>query len=234
VLQQVAEFARTAPRRAILCCLWLAGGLLCIGYDEQIQPQLTDVGRSEFVRPICEIWQDLGATPGIVVFIAVGLLASCADKGRTALRFIATVAAAGVVVQIVKHVAGRARPNWVHDTTHFYGPFGVFNSGSYIASDSMPSGHTAAAFAMAVALSNRWPQGRFLWFVLAAGVGASRTLVDRHFPSDVLLGALLGTIVGLVVYPRVLPGTVSDNASSSSNSVSSACHTGEHHETQGD
>ena len=42
-----------------------------------------------------------------------------------------------------------------------------------------------------------------IWFseeafhlVLAAGVGLSRTLLDRHFPSDVVLGSGLGALIG--------------------------------------
>ena len=34
----------------------------------------------------------------------------------------------------------------------------------------------------------------------AAGVGVSRVAAAKHFPSDVLAGAVLGTASGLVVY----------------------------------
>lgn len=75
-----------------------------------------------------------------------------------------------------------------------------------MAIDSMPSGHTAAAFAMATALAWRWPKARCLWYLLAGGVGIARMLVDRHFLSDVILGALLGVVASTLVCWR--PKTV--------------------------
>ena len=114
-----------------------------------------------------------------------------------------SLASAGLAVNVLKYLFGRARPDRVHDQTIFYGPFGMFNHGAGVAIDSMPSGHTTAAFAMATALAWRWPRWTFLWYLLAAGVGVSRTFVDRHFPSDVILGALLGTVVARLVCARL-------------------------------
>jgi membrane-associated phospholipid phosphatase len=187
---------RRKARTYILLILWLGAGVSLIFWDSAIQPYLTSFGCHPVVRQIAEHWQELGATLGIVCFLIAGLLTIRRDRGQTFLRFALAISAAGIVVQLIKYLPGRARPNLVHDESLFYGPFGLLNHGPPIQIDSMPSGHTTAAFAMAFALAYRWRPLAPLWFLLAVGVGISRTLVDRHFPSDVVIGAWLGTVIG--------------------------------------
>lgn len=61
-------------------------------------------------------------------------------------------------------------------------------------SPSFPSGHTAAAFSLATALSMTYPK----WYVVApsavwaCGVGFARMNQGVHYPSDVLTGAAIG------------------------------------------
>lgn len=193
------SFERIGLKHLAAISIWLLAGLGCLCVDDQLQPYLTNAGRHPTVRAVAEDWQELGATAGILLFLAAGALYGVRDRGRTFVLFALSVSLAGAAAQVIKHLAGRARPNLVHDTTHFYGPLGMFNEGPAVVTDSMPSGHTAAAFAMAVALGWRWPRAAGLWYVLACGVGIARTLVDRHFPSDVVLGAWLGTIVGAIL-----------------------------------
>ena len=60
-----------------------------------------------------------------------------------------------------------------------------------------PSGHAATAFAAAAALAGWAPAGRRGWILAAAsGVGASRIVLNAHFLSDVLGGALFGWWAG--------------------------------------
>jgi undecaprenyl-diphosphatase len=175
---------------------WLLVGVGLIRLDEWLQPFITSVGKVAAVHAIAAQWQNLGATPGIVCFLIAGLIPAIKDRGRTFFLFASCAATAGIVVQLVKALIGRARPNFVHDETHFYGPLGMFYHGPKIQLDSMPSGHTTAAFAMAFALTFRWPRLGWLWMTLAAGVGISRTLVDCHFPSDVVVASCFGTLIG--------------------------------------
>jgi undecaprenyl-diphosphatase len=103
---------------------------------------------------------------------------------------------AGLAAQILKRIISRGRPIMDYKTTGFLGPTGFFHHGFKGHFDSMPSGHTAAAFGMAAAMGYRWPRLKYLWYGLALGVGASRLLVGAHFPSDVILGACLGGLAG--------------------------------------
>lgn len=69
------------------------------------------------------------------------------------------------------------------------------------------SSHAANVFALALFLSLRFrKRGVHPWlfttlmFLWAAVVGYSRPYLGKHYPGDVVCGALVGLIIGLVVY----------------------------------
>ena len=62
---------------------------------------------------------------------------------------------------------------------------------------SLPSGHSAGAFLVAIILTHYFPDFVGLWFAWASGVAASRVVLGVHFPADVVLGALMGASCGL-------------------------------------
>ena len=63
---------------------------------------------------------------------------------------------------------------------------------------SFPSGHTAAAVAVAVALAGEPFGAGPLALALASGIGLSRVYLGAHYPLDVLAGGLLGTLAGVI------------------------------------
>jgi len=72
---------------------------------------------------------------------------------------------------------------------------------------SFPSGHTAAAFVMAIILTTGFPVLQPLLLTWATMVGASRIYLGVHYPTDVLMGAVLGSgsaIAGLFMAGVIL------------------------------
>ena len=126
----------------------------------------------------------------------------------------------GATAWVLKGLAGRARPYVTGDTTaHDFKFGGGFTDGNR---QSFPSGHTTAAFAAASAVVSEaergWP-GHF-WLVAPAMyggatlVGLSRMYHDKHWASDVALGAAIGTFSGLKVvrYAHAHPKNFLDRA----------------------
>lgn len=112
----------------------------------------------------------------------------------------ATVAGAGLLDQVLKNVACRARP-MAPGAGAFFTNFPCFPAP--YATASFPSGHATTAFATAVVLALWYPRGTGVFVGLAVLVAVSRVMLGAHFPSDVLAGALLGSGVALVVHAYV-------------------------------
>lgn len=112
---------------------------------------------------------------------------------------------AQTLVKLVKGLAGRARPAVdIDDPRSFKLGRGFRDQDHY---RSFPSGHSGMAFAAAAAVTSEtskwWPKST--WYIApvmyggAALVAVSRMYDNRHWASDVVLGAAIGTFSGLKV-----------------------------------
>lgn len=185
-------------RMKMAFAIWLAAGLCCLYVDDMVRPPLAAFGKHAFVATVASAWQEFGGLAAMAAFAAAGLMTWTTDRGKTARQFLAALFVAALAAQIGKLLIGRGRPDWTGGETRFFGLAAAFDPDLAANADSMPSGHTTMAFLMAGMLSVRWPRATWLWISLAIGVAASRILVERHFPSDVILGALLGTTAAIV------------------------------------
>ncbi len=70
-----------------------------------------------------------------------------------------------------------------------------------IASDefSFPSGHTSAAFLLAILVAGFIPYLAIPMFIWASLVGVSRVILGVHFPADILAGCLLALTVSTFI-----------------------------------
>lgn len=105
---------------------------------------------------------------------------------------------------VLKHAFHRHRPNknTPANPRLWDGPFKGFDNTSF------PSGHTAAAFAVASFIQQIYKDKIWvglLSYGIATGVGLSRIYENEHWPSDVLIGAAVGLAIGQTV-SRIMKG----------------------------
>ena len=101
----------------------------------------------------------------------------------------------GITTEVLKIVMGRSRP---------YNNEGNYDLDFIRINDednSLPSGHTSTAFTIATVLSQRIDNtfASIALYSFAGLTAVQRIYADRHWFSDVVLGAAIGTVVGLKV-----------------------------------
>ncbi|MEH3090154.1 MAG: phosphatase PAP2 family protein [Microbacterium arborescens] len=196
--EPVTDPRRLWPRRAIVGGALLAAGVL-LGwwlFEQLGQPFAVDRWWSQalpadpgtaglvfglVMNRIGGTWVGVFAIP-----IAVAVVLVLVRRPWAAGYFLVASAGSALVVQLVKNLVDRARPEDILVTT---------DAGSY------PSGHTANAATIAVIALIVFPR---VW-VVVAGIAwtllmaLSRTVVHAHWASDTLGGALIGAGAALLV-----------------------------------
>lgn len=137
----------------------------------------------------------LGDAKVVLILVMLGVIETIVIrvKKRSPIPLVAPwlgVLAAGSVAEVLKRWVDRPRPGQLE---HLMGLV-VTDPGR-----SFPSGHATAIFALATALSFRWPKGWAVWFGVAVLVALSRLALGVHWPSDLVAGVLIGsgTVIGL-------------------------------------
>lgn len=109
------------------------------------------------------------------ILLAPAAFGSVAARGTVRLAVVALVGSQGVV-EILKLITQRERPDGKEDTKNA----------------SFPSSHASAAATLAWIIGARHRRLGFWAWLVAAWIIASRVFLGRHFPSDVLAGAMVG------------------------------------------
>lgn len=89
----------------------------------------------------------------------------------------------GGMALMLKYIIGQKRPPGPVE----YRPF-TFDDNFF----SMPSGHTATAFALATVIANNYSEQKVMAYSLASLVAISRLYEDKHWFSNIVLGAIVG------------------------------------------
>jgi undecaprenyl-diphosphatase len=122
--------------------------------------------------------------------MGLGLLATRTTLGlHLGLRLAVGTTLATLASQALKRSLTRARPD---SAIHGFEALAA-NPDRF----SFPSGHTAAAFAVAVAFAGEPFGAGPLSLLLGVGIALSRVYLGAHYPLDVCAGAVLGAITGL-------------------------------------
>lgn len=125
-----------------------------------------------------------------------GLISKNNYSAETAVIMAEALLISTVTVHTVKSTAGRQRPNAL-GTTDPYDWKGPFFKGT-----SFFSGHTITAFTAASVVAYRYRD--HIWipvtaYSLATLGGLQRIVHQRHWASDVLMGAAVGTTIGIFI-----------------------------------
>ncbi len=111
-------------------------------------------------------------------------------------HFIFSLAIAGILCNVIKYIIGVSRPKYFF--LHGYERINFFNLEHKV--NSFPSGHTQAAFTIAVLFMIYLNRYFLLILIIASLMGLSRIFMSMHFPSDLLAGAYLGSLIPYILY----------------------------------
>ncbi|HEX5817383.1 MAG TPA: phosphatase PAP2 family protein [Gemmatimonadales bacterium] len=177
---------------------WEVGAVAALGaltiavVDEPAREWAQDPAhRSGTADDVADVVRVFGQWSGVLVvtggLVGTGLVAHQPKILHAGLRVGASVLVSGVVTQGAKWAFGRTRPDSTDDEWEFQ-PF----SGN----ESMWSGHSAFAFAMATSLSQDIdrPWATVGLYTLATATAWSRVYDNKHWVSDVVVGAAAGIV----------------------------------------
>lgn len=176
--------------------LVLGTGLFLYSIDQEIQQGFRGTTPNEATKFITSLGNG-GTLAGLAAALYVGGEVSNNDGLRkAALLSFESLITSGIIVEGMKILTGRARPQ----TGEPYNVFKPFNLSSNY--NSFPSGHSAAAFSVAAAIASQSkdPNVDFLVYTLATFIAVSRIYENKHWASDIFVGSVIGYVIGKKIF----------------------------------
>ena len=181
---------------------WLKASLVAgvtlglYAFDEDIKDWIQDNRHDD----LAEFGERFGdgkiVLPPLVIFYALGHAANNVKAQRTALLTLENVVITGIFTQLMKYSFQKHRPITGDPFDSFDGPVG---GGDNLA---FPSGHTSLAFSIATPIATEYKDNIIippLAYGLASLVAWSRVNDNKHWASDVFMGASLGYFTGKAI-----------------------------------
>ncbi len=180
---------------------FLAIGILCLAVDRRATHLFYDHVNEPFFRFLDNTTHWAKAAHWLVAAILsyavaqIGMHFYGANESlhlaaKSALAFIASLAAGSVVLHTVKFFLGRRRPrDEIEMGLYGFKPFGFD-----LQNNSFPSGHALTIMCVAVIASCVFPHLALAWFAIALWLSLTRAFLTAHFLSDVFVGAGIGLI----------------------------------------
>lgn len=181
----------------------VVGGVILYAFDDEIRQwvqRYPSVAKDNLSKYGFEPW-GRGIYPAILLggFYIYGLAADSHKARQIAIGGVQAFIMTGITTQVIKHLTHRHRP-YQDDPPNPRLWEGPFTGWDYTA---FPSGHTSTAFALASLISSVYKDKIWvgiLSYTIATGVAWSRVYDNKHWPSDVFIGAALGFAIGKAVY----------------------------------
>lgn len=110
---------------------------------------------------------------------------------QTGVNMAVAMLAATVLKNLIKSHVDRTRPEVVARGGQY-----IFQPGKHDVPDldSFPSGHTAGAVAVALAIADQYPSTKLIAFGAAASVAAVQVPRAKHYPIDLVAGCIIGLV----------------------------------------
>jgi membrane-associated phospholipid phosphatase len=163
-------------------------------FEKRQNKTLTDLN-TYFFDPYGKMIYTIPIMGGFYIY---GHFADSRKERAVAMDLVKASFYSGVIALGVKHAAHRARPYQTSPKNpyKYSGPFENFDN------TSLFSMHTASAFSFAAVISQHYPSKKLLaatLYSIATLEGLSRIYIQKHYASDVIIGAAIGYAVGRFV-----------------------------------
>lgn len=182
-----------------------------IHFDQELDVTFKPVkSENKWIEKVSPHITEMGDYYGYITLAAFGgysILFHDYKAFRTGLLASQAALSAGLWVRAAKILTARMRPGATYvdrefTSDHWFGPFAQYKNSNYYGRgiagfDAFPSGHTAAAFAMATVIAVQYrnvPVVPVFMYSLAGIVGVTRLIEHEHWASDVFLGAIAGYV----------------------------------------
>lgn len=170
--------------------------LLLMQFDEEVRDQvlMTRENINNLPAELGRIWGEPYNTLLIGGVNALsGVLNNIYMNKKVAFEIYQSAIYTGLTTMLLKTIFGRSRP-YTNEGSFSFSPINFSGDDEW----SLPSGHTSLGFSLSTVLSenskNDWM--KVLYYVPALLTAYSRVYQDKHWLSDVFLGAVIGYTIG--------------------------------------